>query len=146
MRVLLAKKERKELFNFLKEKYKVSDLIQLAKKINTPYKTVNHWHYDYNKYIPDHLLEGCPIQLKILDKKPDNWGRIKGGKTMSSKKIAHLKRLWNDPKYEDLRKELGRKAIKNLINGPKKELIEKSNQTKLRKRQQHSQLQKYRIQ
>lgn len=137
MRVLLSKEDRKSLFNFLKEKYNVSDLIHLAEKIKIPYKTVNHWHYDYKKYIPDYLLEGFREKLHVLDKQPDNWGRIKGGKVISDKKINHLKKLWNDPKYYEIRKKLGINAIKNLNQ---KELIEKSNQTKLRKREEKSKI------
>ncbi len=137
MRILLEKEERSRLFNFLLEKYNVNNLKELAVKINKPYKTVNHWRYDYKKYIPNYLLEGFTEKVEILDKKPDNWGQMKGGKTMSEKKIAYLEKLWKDSQYIEVRKRLGMNSIKNL-NKNQKELIKRSNQTKLKKRERKS--------
>jgi len=75
MRILLSQESRKTLFNFLKKKYKTSKLTELAQKMNVSYKTLNHWHYDYKKYLPAKLLEDFEGDLEILDRKSDNWGQ-----------------------------------------------------------------------
>ena len=71
--------------------------------------------------------------LEILDKQPDNWGMIKGGKTGINKKIKNLKKLWHNPRFREHRIELGKKAIKNLTENYK-EYKEKSRKTKEKKR------------
>ncbi len=141
MRVLLTPESKEILFNFLKEKYRVKNLIELAKKLQTPYKTVNHWRYVYKKYLPYELIKNCQIPLEILDKQPNNWGQIKGGKIGGRRNIKNLKKLWGEKKYYKIRHKIGKKIIKNLH---KKYGIEKLTKMavegKLRKRENESKI------
>lgn len=78
MRVLLSRSSKNKLFNHLKKKYSVKSLKELSRILKIPFKTLNNWLYEKNRYLP---LDVVPekLGLKIIDKKPDNWGRIKGG-------------------------------------------------------------------
>ncbi|MFH1311168.1 MAG: LAGLIDADG family homing endonuclease [Nanoarchaeota archaeon] len=114
MRVLLEKESRRELFNYLMKQNKVFNLIELAKKMNIPYKTINSWRYNYKKYLPNNILNDFIKNLKILDKQPDNWGQIRGGKIGGKESSKRLKEFWGKEKYQKIKKEIGRKAIKKL--------------------------------
>ena len=79
MRILLSPKDKKKLVNYLKNKTNSKTLKELSAAINIKFKTLNHLIYCNEAYIPDRLIYP-EFQLKILDRKPDNWGKIKGGK------------------------------------------------------------------
>ena len=55
--------------------------MDLSKKTKFLKSTLDEWKYNPQRYIP---LKVVPKEiigaLKILDKKEDNWGSIKGGK------------------------------------------------------------------
>lgn len=102
---------RKRLFNYLKKKNKVSTLKELAIKIKVPFKTINHWHYDYKKYIPENLIEEYDGKIDIIDRQPDNWGLKKGGNNGIKKKINNLRKLWKNKDYHKARSEAGKKAL-----------------------------------
>ena len=138
MRILLAKKERKELFDFLQKKYDTKNLKELATKINVPYKTVNHWKYNYKQYIPKYLIEEYPNKLQITDEKPDNWGQIKGGKIGGVKGVLFLKSKLGIEKYNQLRKEVGKRAIETLRKKYGKDLARKAIEGRMRKREKRS--------
>ena len=81
MRLLLSKESRKILFNYLSEKYDSNNIFELSKKLGISKGSLSEWKYNNERYIPNRLI---PLEilneLKILDKQPDNWGRVKGGK------------------------------------------------------------------
>jgi hypothetical protein len=81
MRLLLTIKSRKELFDFLKQKYNCKSFQELSIKINVPFNTLQKWMYNKERYIPKNRI---PIEilskLKFLDIKKNNWGQIKGGR------------------------------------------------------------------
>ena len=135
MRVLLAKKERKELFDFLQEKYNVKNLKELAVKINKPYKTVNHWRYIYKMYIPKYLLREYPAQLQIIDEQQDNWGQTKGGKIGGKNSVISFKKKLGTENYYLWRKEIGKKAIAKIQNKYGKDLVKKAIQGRMQKRE-----------
>src|SRR4030042_1295144 len=81
MRLLLSSNSRKKIFDFLINKNNCKSLKELSIKLKIPYRTIQNWRYYKGGYISENII---PIeikkQLEILDKKEDNWGRIKGGK------------------------------------------------------------------
>ncbi len=79
MRVLLDSLSKFDLFDYLKRKNNVGSLKALSKKLNISFKTINNWKYDKNRYLPSNIIPKN-LNLKILDKKPENWGKTKGGK------------------------------------------------------------------
>ena len=92
------------------------NLLELAKKINKPYKTINNWRYNYKKYLPEKLLKDCHIELEIINQQTENWGQIKGGKIGGKKSSKRLKELWGTKKYQKIKRKIGRKAIKKIQN------------------------------
>ena len=141
MRVLLTPKSKEILFNFLKEKYQVSNLVELAKKLQRPYKTINHWRYDYKKYLPDELTKDCEIPLKIMDKQEDNWGTIKAGKLGGKKSAELLKKKLGKEGYSHLMRQRGKKAVNTLLKRYGiKELTKMTVEGKLRKRENESKM------
>lgn len=78
MRILLSKKSKLQLFNYLKKEHHVKSLRRLSNKIGIPFDTLKRWRYT-KIYLPDHIIPKENIVLEIIDKKPDNWGQIKGG-------------------------------------------------------------------
>ncbi len=135
MRVLLAKKERKEIFYFLQEKYNVESLKELAVKINIPYKTINNWRYDYKKYIPRYLIEEYPKKLYFIDEKPDNWGQIKGGKIGGINSVISFKNKLGKEEYYLWRKELGKKTIAIIQKKYGNSLVRKAIQGRMKRRE-----------
>lgn len=87
MRMLLSKKSRRELMNYLKDKNQVHSLKELAKKLKFSSRVMESWFYNLERYLPESII---PLEIKenleIVDKQEDNWGEIKGGK-MAYKKI-----------------------------------------------------------
>ena len=139
MRVLLTPKSKEILFSFLKEKYQVSNLVELAKKLQRPYKTVNHWRYDYKKYLPNELVKDCKIPLKIVDKQEDNWGAVKAGKIGGVKLQEKLKKEMGEERYKEIMKLKGTRAINNLWKKyGKNKLTEMAVEGKIRKRENES--------
>ncbi len=114
MRILLTKNSRKKLFNLLTKKHKVSNLRELSKKINVPYKTIKNWRYDYKKYLPDDILNNFTEKLQVLDEQPNNWGQIKAGKIGGKRSIEKLKKRLGGKRYRKIKSEIGKKVIKKL--------------------------------
>ncbi len=137
MRILLTKKEREKFFNFLKDKYKVNNFNDLSVKVRIPVKTLQKYRLG-SLYMPENLIPKEFTNPEIYDKKPDNWGSIKGGKQGVEKKINHLKNLWHDPRFHQIRSNAGKKAVKNLIGKYNKEFIKKAIETKMKKRKDRS--------
>lgn len=91
MRILLANGSKKKLFFLLKAKYKVKSIKELSSKLNIPIKTLDGWFYKKERYIPLEIInKEWLAQLKILDKKEDNWGMIKGGKIAFSRAVQKI--------------------------------------------------------
>lgn len=128
-------KERELLFNFLKKKNEAANLKELANVIKKPYKTVKNWRYDYKKYIPKFLLEEYDSSLKIIDEQPDNWGAIKAGKIGGKQSVKHLKKLWGDKRYYEIRREMGKKAIEGLRIKYGKNLAKRAIEARMKKRE-----------
>lgn len=81
MRILLKKSSKEKLFNYLIEKNNCNSLKEFSNKLNIPYKTVQSWRYEPNRYIPEKIIpHDLYGNLEILDRQEDNWGKIKGGK------------------------------------------------------------------
>lgn len=81
MRFLLSKISKRELFLFLRKKYKCSSIQDLAKKMNLHNRTLQDWLYEEKRYVPEEIIPGeIKSHLEILDRKQDNWGQIQGGK------------------------------------------------------------------
>lgn len=81
MRLLLDSKSRKIIFQHLREKYEVNSLIDLSKKMNISFRTLQNWLYVKERLIPEKFI---PSEIRnkiiVLREESDNWGRIKGGK------------------------------------------------------------------
>src|SRR3989344_1805236 len=132
MRILLSSQSRKVLFDYLKDKHEVSTLRELSIKMKIPFKTINHWHYDYKKYIPDKLIENYKGDLKILDKKPHNWGKIKGGKIGGKKGNHKEKRRIGEKSIKVLQNKYGfKKLAKMAVAGRIRVRKEESNKLEL---------------
>jgi hypothetical protein len=81
MRAKLSKNSRRKLFNYLKNKYKSKNLIELSKKMEIPKGTLDNWRYDLNYHIPKEIIPNEMFQNhEIISQEEDNWGQIKGGK------------------------------------------------------------------
>jgi len=81
MRILLSKESKKELYKYLKNLTNSNNIKELAKKLRVSKNTLDNWFYDKKAYISENKIPKQIInKLKIIDKKPDNWGSIKGGK------------------------------------------------------------------
>ncbi len=113
MRFLLTKRSREALFNSLKEKYDSKTFKELANKLNIPFKTLQKYKLG-NFYIPGKIIP-TNANIKIIEKKEDNWGQIKGGGIGGNKSIEHLKKLWGEKKYFQIRSEMGKKNIKKIL-------------------------------
>src|SRR3989344_3032881 len=86
MRVLLKKADRLLLFNLLKRDLNCGSLYALSKEMGIPTRTLQNWIYRQDRTIPESII---PLALteKILERKPDNWGSIKGGRATIRKII-----------------------------------------------------------
>lgn len=81
MRVLLSKSSKRELLRYLMERNKSFSVKELSQKINVSFGTLQDWIYNEERYIPEEQIPNEVLnKLKILDKKTDSWGNIKGGK------------------------------------------------------------------
>ncbi len=81
MRLLLSKDSKRELKTFLMEKYKCDSLEKLSFNLKVPLRTFQEWVYNKERYLPEAIIPKNFIsKLKVLDKKEENWGRVKGGK------------------------------------------------------------------
>src|SRR3989344_5954935 len=91
MRILISKESKKQLFCLLKNKHSAKSIQELSEKINISIKTLQNWFYSKERYIPEKIIEkDWYNKLKIIDKKEDNWGRIKGGKEAYNKLIKQI--------------------------------------------------------
>ena len=81
MRILLSENSKRKLLSLLLTYYKVKTRKQLSEKLSVPLGTLEKWFYNKELYILEKFIPSDLIrQLDVLDKKADNWGRIKGGK------------------------------------------------------------------
>ncbi len=79
MKFLLSPQSKKELFLLLKKRYSSYSIQELSTKIGISKKTLQGWFYKRKRYLPEEILDGFKDKLKIIDRKEDNWGQIKGG-------------------------------------------------------------------
>lgn len=132
MRLLLSKKSRKKLFNFLKKKYGAISLPDLSNKMNIPFKTLKKWRYA-ELYLPDYIIPKEIDHLEILDEQANNWGAVKGGKIGGRKSInVQKKRLGVE--YHHIKSQIGTKVINKLWKKYGKELTEKCVKGRINKR------------
>ena len=85
MRLVLTKESREDLFLLLKDKYNVRTFKGLANKMQIPNKTLQTWRLG-ERSIPSEIIPICVNSLTVLERKPDNWGMIKGGANRRKKK------------------------------------------------------------
>lgn len=110
MRILLSKSSKFKLFSYLKEKYNAKNLKDLSQKLRISANTLNQWLYNKKRYLSSDFIPKN-LDLEIIDKKPDNWGNIKGGKRT----------------YKVLIKKYGEEEIrKRQINGGKVSLLKRN--------------------
>ena len=80
MRLLLSKKSRKELVHYLMNINNCKSIKNLSFKLGIPFTTFQDWIYDETRYLPEKIIPNKLLNnLEIIDKKEDNWGKIKGG-------------------------------------------------------------------
>ncbi len=79
MRILLDKQSKIKLLDYLKKRYNAKNIKELSVKLHKPYYTIKKWFYKENRYI-DEIIIPTNLKLNMIDKKADNWGKIKGGK------------------------------------------------------------------
>ena len=81
MRVLINLEDKRKLFEYLKKINNVNSLRNLAPNMNVSKSTLDSWRYSNKTYFPLKIIpEDLYKEITILDKKPDNWGNVKGGK------------------------------------------------------------------
>lgn len=81
MRILLSKNSKELLFDYLLKIKNCSSLQDLSLKIKVPFKTLQNWKYENHRYLPESIVpEELIPKLEIIDRREDNWGKIKGGK------------------------------------------------------------------
>jgi len=91
MRILLSQNSKKRLLVLLKNKYNSKTINELSVKINSSPKTIQSWFYLKERYIPENIIEDKWYdELKIIEKKENNWGAIKGGKESYSKIVDRV--------------------------------------------------------
>ena len=124
MRVLLSKKDKKKLFEWLKEENKCSSLKDLSIKLKIPFKTLSDWCYLDKRYFPIDIV--TPRFMKnIIDIQEDNWGRKKGGKETYKKIIEKygfeeiIKRRINGAKRLNEKRLIKEKAFKINLEDPR---------------------------
>jgi hypothetical protein len=81
MRILLSKRSKEKLFEYLIRLNNCHSLMELSSKIKIPLKTIQNWKYIDSRYIPEKIIPPeIKNNLEILDRQDDDWGKIKGGK------------------------------------------------------------------
>ena len=138
MRLSLTKESRTELFDALQKHYNVKTLNELATKFKVPFKTLEKWRYG-ERYIPSHII---PASLKIkgvVDTKPDQWGRQKGGSIGGKKAAETLRKKVGESEYRKIMSKRGKKVINHLrVRYTQSELAERVKKGKLAKREVES--------
>ncbi len=121
MRILLSKKSRRELFLFLKEKNKDNSFRELAYSLKIPFNTLQRWMYEEKRYLPEKIIpKDIFPKLEIIDKKEDNWGRIKGGK----KTYQIILEKYGQGEIRRRQSNGGRKSTHNLIKKEEELIID----------------------
>ena len=139
MRLLLDKESRKFLFQELKNRYNSKSLVDLAKKMDIPFKTLKKWAYA-ELYLPKEIVpkEILP-KLTFLDQKEDNWGAIKGGKIGGKRIQEKLKKKLGEEEYHKKMVLMGKKVTKTIWKRyKKKDLIKMIRKGKIKKRELQS--------
>lgn len=134
MRLLLSKKSRKDLFKFLKNKYRANSLLELSYKMRIPYKSLKKWRYA-ELYLPSHIIPKGVNYLNILDKQPDNWGRVKGGKLGGKRSQEVQKKKLGNEEYIKGKRRIGNRVMKYLWKTYGRELTKRAIESKISKRQ-----------
>ncbi len=116
MRVLLSRNSKKKLFRYLKEKTNSRNIHEISEKLSIPKSTLDNWFYDKKTSLPKYIIPRELLEiLEIIDEKPDNWGKIKGGKKT----------------YQILISKYGTKEIKRRqIKGGKKSALKRDQKLK----------------
>jgi len=138
MRVLLSKKSNKRFFEFLKKEKSCKNLRELALRLKIPFKTLEKWRYQ-DLYIPEKIIPTNLKFLKIIYKREDNWGNIKGGKIGGKKNNEFIRKELGEERYSELMRQKGEK-VKNTLwkRFEKRELIKKAIDGKIKKRESES--------
>ena len=139
MRILLSRSSKKRLFNFWKDKYGVKSLNKLSKKINIPPRTLSGWRYE-KWYLPEKIIPTKIVStLSIIDKQPDNWGMIKGGKIGGKRSAEIMKTKLGKRRYSEMMSKRGKRVINTIWKRYGKEkLIQMTVKGKIKKREEES--------
>lgn len=138
MRVLISKESRKKLVEALKIKNQVKTLRELSVLMRISFKTLNKWIYGKG-YLPQEIIpQELFNQIKIADRKENNWGQVKGGKIGGQKSIRQLIKKLGLPKYKKIQSEAGKKTMNILWNKYGAELEKMAAQGRIKKREMQS--------
>lgn len=125
MRVLLDKKSRKFLFEYLKKKNDVKTYKQLAKKKGWSFFTTRKWR-NAEFYLP---LEIIPKEIKtkviVIDEQKNNWGQVKGGRIGGVNSVKVQKEKYGEEKFREMRKKCGTNNVETLWRKYGKEKLTK---------------------
>jgi len=113
MRILLSNKSRIYLFEQLKIKYGVKKFTELANSMKVSLKTMQKWRLG-ERYIPNHIIPKEIKNLKIITRKEDNWGQIKGGQVGGRKSVESQKKKLGEKRYSEMMSQRGTKIINSL--------------------------------
>ncbi len=113
MRILLSKKSRKYLFEFLKQKYVVDTLPSLSHKLKIPYDTFKKWAYG-DVYLPSSIIPSELTGLKVIDQREEGWGRKKGASIGGKRNVEIMKQRLGEKRYFEVRSKLGTKIMHSL--------------------------------
>ena len=134
MRLVLTKKSREDLFLLLKDKYSVQTFKGLASKMQIPNKTLQTWRLG-ERSIPSEIIPACVNNLTVLERKPDNWGMIKGGLIGGKRSVENAKRQLGEEGYRKMKKVIGKKAINTLRERYGTSLARKAIEGRMKKRE-----------
>jgi hypothetical protein len=138
MRVLISKESRINLVETLKSKNHAGSLKDLSVLMGISFKTLNKWIYGKG-YIPQEIIPPELFhRIKIIDRKEDNWGQIKGGEIGGKKSIKQLIKKLGLPKYKKIQSEAGKKVMNSLWNKYGMELKKMAVRGKIKKREEQS--------
>jgi hypothetical protein len=80
MRFALSRDSKLRLLSILKEKYNCETLGDLSVRLGVKKKTLELWFYNWTSTLPYEPFEEYVKEIKIIEKKEDNWGKVLGGK------------------------------------------------------------------
>ncbi|MEK6824719.1 MAG: hypothetical protein AABX12_02860 [Nanoarchaeota archaeon] len=133
MRLVLTKESREDLFLLLKDKYNVRTFKGLANKMQIPNKTLQTWRLG-ERSIPSEIIPICVNSLTVLERKPDNWGMIKGGLIGGKRSVESMKRRLGKEGYQKMKENIGKKAMRALREKYGSNLAKRAIQGRINKR------------